>query len=196
MIFRMPQKNIRPPEIEIDNTKIELTTDFNFLGLIINQHLKWDSHINKIASKLNNILGVIYKLKDTVPNFILKNIYNALFLPHLNYGLKCWGFNSERIFKLQKKAIRLISFSIYNAHTEPLFKKQNLLKLEHIFELQILKFCYDLINHNLPPSFQTILDEIKPIQNDHNLRNKSNFRKYKVKHSFAKNALDTKFQKF
>ena len=33
-----------------------------------------------------------------------------------------WGFKSDRIFKLQKRAARIITCSKYNAHTEPLLK--------------------------------------------------------------------------
>ena len=33
-----------------------------------------------------------------------------------------WGFSTTRLFKLQKRAIRLISLSKFNSHTEPLFK--------------------------------------------------------------------------
>ena len=40
---------------------------------------------------------------------------------------------TKKIFKLQKKAIRIISLAKYNAHTEPLFKTLNLLKMNDIF---------------------------------------------------------------
>ena len=63
-------------------------------------------------------------------------IYNALILPRINYGLLVWGYENEKIFKLQKKAIRLISLAKYNAHTEPLFKTLNLLKINDIFTLK------------------------------------------------------------
>ena len=53
------------------------------------------------------------------PN-ILKILYNSLILPHLQYCILSWGFKSDRIFKLQKRAVRIITYSKYNAHTEPL----------------------------------------------------------------------------
>ena len=49
MVFHMPQKQINIPNIEIENIKIECADKFNFLWLTIHKHLKWDSHINKIA---------------------------------------------------------------------------------------------------------------------------------------------------
>ena len=65
-----------------------------------------------------------------------------------------YGDEATRIYKLQKKAIRTISKSKYNAHTEPIFKKLQFLKLNDIFKLQQLKFYYKLIKGDLPKYFQ------------------------------------------
>ena len=110
-IPNIDQKQVNIPNIEIENIKIEFADEFNFLGLTIHKHLKWDSHINKIASKILNIIGIMYRLKHMVPSEILLTIYNGLINPHILYGLKCWGFNQERILKLQKKAMRIICSS-------------------------------------------------------------------------------------
>ena len=50
-------------------------------------------------------------------------------LPYINYGLMVWGFSCNRIIKLQKKTIRIICLTNYNAHTEPLFKKLKILNV-------------------------------------------------------------------
>ena len=57
-------------------------------------------------------------------------------------------------FILQKKAIRTISISKYSAHTEPMFKKIQFLKLIDIFKLQQLRFHYKLIKCDLQKYFQ------------------------------------------
>ena len=69
-------------------------------------------------------------------------LYNTLILSHLNYGLTAWGYRCDRIRTLQKKAVRIICLSKYNAHTDPLFKSLNLLKVEHILKLQELKLYH------------------------------------------------------
>ena len=80
-------------------------------------------------------------------------LYNSLILSRLNYGILAWGFNMGRLIILQKKAIRAIFRTKYNAHTEPFFKVHKLLKLEDIFTLRCLKFYFKLINKTLPPYF-------------------------------------------
>ena len=46
-------------------------------------------------------------------------LYNSLILPHINYCIMAWGYQSNRMFKLQKRAIRIVAKSKYNAHPEP-----------------------------------------------------------------------------
>ena len=97
MVFHMPQKQINIPNIDIDNIKIESADEFNFLGLTIHKHLKWDSHINKIASKILNIIGIMYRLKHMIPTKIILTIYNGLIKPHILYGLKCWVLTRKEL---------------------------------------------------------------------------------------------------
>ena len=88
--------------------------------------------MESIAKKLSKTIGIINKLKHYHPLYTLKTIYDSLINSFLNYGILCWGFKQNRIFQLQKKAIRTITRSKYNAHTEPLFKKLNILKVNEI----------------------------------------------------------------
>ena len=108
----------------------------------------------KIANKICKIIGILNKLKHILPQQILSTIYTSLITPHVNYGILLWGHEATRIYKLQKKAIWTISKSKYNAHTEPIFKKLQFLKLNDIFKLQQLKFYYKLIKGDLPKYFQ------------------------------------------
>ena len=61
-----------------------------------------------------------------------------------------WGFDCNRLVKLQKKIIRIISCSKYNAHTEPIFKSLGLLKLSDMLKHNVLKFYWKLKNEKVP----------------------------------------------
>ena len=84
------------------------------------------------------------------------NIYNCLILPHLYYGILAWGYETYRIFKLQKISLRAMCSAKYNTHTEPLFKRLNLLKICDIHKIQQLKMFYKLVRKDLPEYFNTI----------------------------------------
>ena len=89
---------------------------------------------------------------------ILKSIYHALFESHINYACIIWGQNVctiNRIFILQKKALRLTHFKEHNAHTAPLFFKSKIVKLPVNVKIQNCLFISKYVNNNLLSIFNT-----------------------------------------
>ena len=66
-----------------------------------------------------------------------------------------WGYDCNRVVKVQKKIIRNICCQKYNAHTEPLFKRLELLRIEDILDLNILKFFYKFKKGQVPEYFKS-----------------------------------------
>ena len=67
-------------------------------------------------------------------------MYSSLIARHFNNNILLWGLNAHRLIKLQKRAIRIITDSKYNSHSEPLQKSLNILKINYIFTTQCLVF--------------------------------------------------------
>ena len=134
--------------------------------------MSWDAHIQKVSNKISRTLGVLSRLKRYLPPHILRILYNSLVQPHLQYAILAWGFNSNRLSKLQKRAVRIITNSKYNAHTEPLFKTLNLLKIDDIFRLNAIKFYYKYTKADLPLYFSNMFTRVSDI---HNYPTRSNF---------------------
>ena len=157
MVFHNSKKKIDADvlNIKILDYKIEQIDTFNFLGLTINSKMNWDSHIDKISNKISRTVGILNKLKHFLPRSILLTIYNALITPHLNYGIIAWGFSANKLSKLQKKAVRAIACTKYNAHTSPLFKTLRILTVEDIFRKQCLVFYFKFCNGTLPLFFHS-----------------------------------------
>ena len=109
MMFHTPQKVVPRLILKMNNIELEPTTDFNCLGIIINKHLSWKSHINQISINIARTTGIIRNLNQVLPCSVLLTIYNSLILPHLNYGILAWGYDTTRIFRLQKNSLRAIS---------------------------------------------------------------------------------------
>ena len=62
-----------------------------------------------------------------------------------------------------KLLIRSITYDNYTAHTEPLLKELNLLKVKDMFDLKILKFLFKLYHNELPPYFNTYRDHLEKL---------------------------------
>ena len=157
MIFHYRQRVLTENDIPclmINNTLIERVTEFNFLGLTVNEYMNWNSHTQKIANKISRTLGVMNRLKRYLPISAMQLMYDSLILSHLQFGITSWGFEGDRISKLQKRALRIMTNSKYNAHTDPLFKRLHLLKVNDIFDVQCLKFWYKFVNKKLPNYFR------------------------------------------
>ena len=156
MVFRFSQtQNGALPKLDLkmDGVIIEKVKTFKFLGITISETLSWKPHLDITAKKISKVTGVMNRIKHQVNSSILLTIYNSLILSHLHYGILCWGFHGNKLFKLQKKAVRIIGKEKYNAHTDPIFKRLKILKIEDIFKVQCLKFYFKLANKTLPSYF-------------------------------------------
>ena len=93
--------------ILLDNNVVTQTKCTKFLGLFIDDKLSWRQHVDHTCKLLSRNVGIINKLKHYFPsNILFNNIYNALILPYISYGVLTWGKTSfyllNRIIMLQK----------------------------------------------------------------------------------------------
>ncbi len=70
----------------------------------------------------------------------------------LPYGELPLKKNINKLYVVQKKAIRLIAKANYNAHTEPIFYKFKILKIEDIYKYNVSQYMYSYILKTLPLS--------------------------------------------
>ena len=89
MIFHHPQRKIEHlvPALELNSEPLERVSEFNFLGLTLDEHISWKPHVQKIANKISRIIGILRRLKNILPTPVLITLYNTLILPHFHYGL-------------------------------------------------------------------------------------------------------------
>ena len=73
------------------------------------------------------------RLRHVILFDVLVMLYNTLILPHINYCILAWGYQSDKIMLLQKKCLRVITGSKFFAHSDLLFKAIGLLKVERYF---------------------------------------------------------------
>ena len=139
-------KNFTLDTINFGNNSINSTDDIKFLGIYVDKHLTFKSHVNSICNKVSKIVGLLFRLNNILPLEALKILYTSLLIPHLLYGIEIWygihQYNNDRVFKLQKKAIRAINSLPYNSHTNDYFKNMHFLKLEDMYKQRALYFIF------------------------------------------------------
>jgi hypothetical protein len=188
MIFQSKNKHISDIVLTMDNSVIQQTNCFNFLGLTINNRLTWRNHSDMISNKISKVIGIISRLRMYYPQRILLTIYNSLIVPHMNYCLLSWGTFTGQIEKLQKKALRIISFSNRISHTEPICKALDVLNIRDMYKVKQLKFYFKLCNNNLPSFFDSLNMSLHSCNDHYNFRHRL-YTVPKIKHEFAKQCL-------
>ena len=104
--------------------RIRLSDSIKYLGIYIDSTLSGRVHCEILTKKLKRANGMLSKIRHYVPSTELRSIYYAIFSSHMTYGAQIWGqtitTHNEKILKLQNRAMRIISFSHYQADAEPL----------------------------------------------------------------------------
>ncbi len=155
MIFKTKGAKINDPNLVIGNSKIERVSSTRFLGLIVDEHLSWSTHVKQLCSKLASGLYMLRSVRNLLPHWAKRLIYSGFIHSHIMYGLMLWGpmalaSDIKRLVKIQKKAIRLIDSASYNAPSIPLFKKYSILKVPELIKVELGKFMYAFKDGSLP----------------------------------------------
>ena len=143
----------------INNQSLTEENSIRYLGIYIDSNLNWKSHINYIAKKVKRSIGTLSKLRYYLNGKTLLDLYYALVYPFfLTYCIIAWGntyqTSLQPLFVLQKKAIRIITFSSFFEHTGSLFKDLNVIKLFDEVTFHIAVFMYKFKNQLLPNNFK------------------------------------------
>lgn len=161
VIFK-PRQNRQTLDLNftISNYAIDRVNEVVFLGVILDEHLSWKSHIHSVTRKVSKAIGIIYKSSFCLNKPSLYTLYYSLVYPYLLYCVSVWGStyltNLKRLTVLQKRVIRIISRSAFDAHSDPIYKNLGILKFENIFKLQIGRFMYLYKAGQLPESFDNM----------------------------------------
>jgi hypothetical protein len=99
-----------PLSIGYNDKCIEESVDTKFLGLQIDNHLKWKNHIDQLVPKLSGACYAVRSVLHISNTDALKSIYFDYFHSLVKYGI-IWGGNSphsKKVITLQKKTIRIM----------------------------------------------------------------------------------------
>jgi len=124
-----------------EHNHIENSQSTSFLGLTLDRSLNWQLHIDKICAKLKSGCYILRTLKPSLLMNNLKMIYFSYIHSTITYGIMFWGNSagSDEVFKLQKRAIRIITNSHSSTSCRNLFKELNILplQLQYILSLAV-----------------------------------------------------------
>ena len=154
----------------IQDTEIERIQDnssFKLVGVHLDPKLTWKNHIANIRSKIGQAMSLIIRSKNYLPKKIKILLYKSLIQSHIEYCLPVWGNALKSHMKpleiIQRKAIRVVTNSKYNSHTDPLFQQVNALTVKDLYIIRCarigMKITKNRANDGLQSCFRVLNSE-------------------------------------
>lgn len=102
------------------NTSIELVNIYKYLGVYVDNTLKWKTHIRELQKKLRKVAYSLYHLSYAATYTVLRQAYFSLAESYMRHGITAWG-NSAHCKSLQQTQNRLLkilwSNQLYHQNT-------------------------------------------------------------------------------
>ena len=190
-------KLLKKFRININNYCIGKVNNFKYLGVIMNNTLGWQDHIEYLCTKISKAAGAMYRLKNKAPITVLKLIYHSLVDSHLRFGIMSWGSAKSTALKalktVQNRIIKMLcpnSLSLDEA-----YKHLNVLPLEKLHQLELAKFIYYIQIRKTPKMFQNY---VTPINHNYSTRSRINgdYRLYQPRTELDKTLINFQAAKY
>ena len=129
---------------------------------MLDSKLSWREHITHISKKVSKSIGILHKARKIFSRKTVLQLYFSFIYPLLLYANIIWGNCCQNtlwpLYKLQKRAIRLITNARKYARSTPLFLELKLLKLPEIYTYSIAIFMHKYHQKKLPSIFNDFFE--------------------------------------
>ena len=162
----------------IKNESIKQEYKIKFLGVIMDEKLSWCDHIQYIKNKIAKGIGIISKSRRLLNNGTLCTLYNCFVCSYLNYCVEVWGdtfkTHLQTLVKLQKRVLRIISYSTWLASVDHLYKHYGIMQLKKIHFFKVALLMFRVKNMSVPLVLRELFTENRYVH-DYNTRQKDKF---------------------
>jgi retron-type reverse transcriptase len=161
IIFKSPTRRLsKDLEIVLDNCSITPAESVKLLGVVLDRHLTFGEHIEKVVKKCTGILGILSRAAPRLPRNLLCNAYVALVRTHLEYSSATFAGASKTHLKkldtVQKVAARIICRMPRNCHAAPLIDSLHLESLEVRRHAHVIKLVNAIISKDTHPALENL----------------------------------------
>ena len=105
-------KNPGVPLYTYNNTPLEPVKEYKYLGIMFNNRLQWNTHVDYVVKKANRMLGFVLSVSKSLTPSSICSLFKTIVLPFLEYGQPAWHLHtqalSQKVESVQRRATRLI----------------------------------------------------------------------------------------
>ena len=143
--------------VKTDNAEIEQVANHKLLGMIIDEDLTYEVHVDKLCSKCSKRLGLLRRISP----YLKKNqriiYFNAVIKPLMMYASTVWTSCNkevlERVLRMQKRAARIILESQCTSRTATLFNNLSWILFYNEAYIKRCELAFKRINGSQLPDY-------------------------------------------
>ena len=160
-----------------DTKPLKRVSVVKFLGSFIDESLSWKFHIDHACNKISKSVGIISGARFVLSTKTKLSLYYILIYPYISYCNLVWSsaYVTSHIWLLQKRAVRVITNSLYQTHSAPLFLQLKVLDIIKVNTFHIARFMFLYHNRLLPISLLNLFVTNNQIHS-HDTRNANSYR--------------------
>ena len=163
--------------MNVKGITLECVNVIKILSLTIDHNLTWHAHIDTVCTKMSRMIGILWRIRDLLSQSMKQMFYNAYILPSLDYALFAWSGLSDgdlnRILLLQKRAVRVVTDSKWDAPSKPLFRRLGWMTIKQRVKYQRSFLMYKCLS-GLAPNYLTDLFQYTEPNHQYALRSINN----------------------
>ena len=146
-------------KIELNSFRIPMLETAKFLGTWVDQNLSWKTHVDKLVLWITSRNALLKRGKRLLNKHALKVMYYAQIHSIIQYGIVIWGNMISKTLlnklqKLQNTSVRLLE---NNLHTDDIYKRHNIPKINQQIQLENAKLWHRQQTDTLPSKLQSIM---------------------------------------
>ena len=113
--------------ITFNGTTLVPSANAKILGIIVDGHLTWESHVSLVVRRCYAALRGLSKMSHSLSRDVKKFLIEALVIPHIMYCITVWGgcgvTQRKRVQKVLNHCARVVFSVRKSEHVTPLFEE-------------------------------------------------------------------------
>ena len=139
-----------------NNIPIDSVDTIKYLGLYVDKHLSFDSHVDNIVKKVSQRNRLLWKMRNFIPESLAKYLYTTLIAPIFNYCDFIYdgtsNYNKQKLQVMQNASLRAVKRTKLEYPVKRLHDELEIDFLGDIRKKSTIKLVYRGVN-NMGPEF-------------------------------------------
>ena len=101
-------RGIPPLRLMLNSRVIEQVSEHRHLGVILNDQLKWQAHINRITNAVAKNVYLLSRLRHFCNSEACNTFFHALIMSRINYVFSCSDVHLRKLKAVHKLAVKVL----------------------------------------------------------------------------------------